>query len=225
MFKYNILYKTINILNGNIYIGVHSTDDINDGYLGSGKVIISAIKKYGRDSFKREVINRFNTREQALLAEREYVNSDFIKQKHVYNLKEGGNGNSSADAKALWNDDVYRDKVIGSSLSKVWNDKEFQKRRIIACNTPEAKEKHQRAVKAAANRPEKKEITSYHSKERWKDEEYRENMSNKTSAYMLGTIFIHNDILKKNTRIKKYELASFIKEGWKLGLKLEYRKQ
>jgi hypothetical protein len=225
MFKYNILYKTTNKLNGNIYVGVHSTDNINDGYFGSGKAIISAIKKYGKDSFERVVIDLFDTREQAMAAEREYVNSDFIKQKHVYNIKEGGAGNSSADTKALWDNDVYRNKVIGSSLSKVWNDKEFQKKRIIACSTPEAREKHRRAVKAAANRPEKKEITSYHSKERWKDEEYRENMSKKTSAYMLGTIFIHNDILKKNTRIKKYELASFIKEGWKRGLKLEYRKQ
>ena len=34
--KYNFVYKTTNLLNNKYYIGVHSTDNLNDGYLELG---------------------------------------------------------------------------------------------------------------------------------------------------------------------------------------------
>ena len=42
--KHNVVYQITNLINGKIYIGVHSTDDINDGYMGSGDLIKMAIK-------------------------------------------------------------------------------------------------------------------------------------------------------------------------------------
>jgi hypothetical protein len=43
-YQYYIVYKITNLLNNKYYIGVHSTDDLNDGYLGSGRQIKEAIK-------------------------------------------------------------------------------------------------------------------------------------------------------------------------------------
>ena len=48
---YNFTYQTKNLINGKTYVGVHSTDKLNDGYLGSGKRLQIAIEKYGRDNF------------------------------------------------------------------------------------------------------------------------------------------------------------------------------
>lgn len=36
---YYYIYQITNLVNAKIYVGVHKTKDLNDGYMGSGKVI------------------------------------------------------------------------------------------------------------------------------------------------------------------------------------------
>lgn len=90
--KYYI-YKTTNIVNNKIYIGVHKSDDFwKDPYLGSGKHFNNAIIKYGRDKFKKQILYQFNTKEQAYQMQSYIVDKQFVKQKDTYNLKIGGEG-------------------------------------------------------------------------------------------------------------------------------------
>ena len=86
----NIIYKTTNIINNKFYIGIHSTNKIEDDYLGSGKLLKKAIKKYGVNNFKREILFNYKNRILADKKEKEIVNKEFIKNNLTYNLALGG---------------------------------------------------------------------------------------------------------------------------------------
>ena len=70
-----IVYKTTNLINGKIYVGVHRTNpDIFDGYIGCGvskkdqkkkiKGFPKAVQKYGYENFKREILFIFPDTEE-----------------------------------------------------------------------------------------------------------------------------------------------------------------
>ena len=99
--KYHIIYKTTNMVNKKIYIGAHSTDSLDDGYLGSGYNITESIKKYGRQNFERTILHIFTNPEEMFAKEKEIVCKDFLKQKNVYNIVEGGNGGINKGATGL----------------------------------------------------------------------------------------------------------------------------
>jgi len=84
------IYKTTNLINNKIYIGKHKTS-ADDGYLGSGLILSYAVDKYGKENFKREII--------------EYCSSDVGKREEYwidklnarnskigYNIAKGGIG-------------------------------------------------------------------------------------------------------------------------------------
>jgi hypothetical protein len=64
-YKYHTVYKTTNLLNGKYYIGKHSTNHVNDEYLGSGKYLWSSINKYGIDNFRKKVLYIFFNEQEA----------------------------------------------------------------------------------------------------------------------------------------------------------------
>lgn len=95
--KFNFVYLTTNLINGKQYVGEHSTNKIDDKYLGSGRPYLkNAIKEYGRENFKREILEFFPTREEAFNNQEKWIK---FYNTHVskggYNLSEKGGNNCS----------------------------------------------------------------------------------------------------------------------------------
>jgi len=86
------LYEIRNNINNKIYVGVHKTDVIDDGYMGSGKVIKRAIEKHGIDNFTKTILETFNTSEAMFAREKEIVTDEFLLREDTYNLRRGGTG-------------------------------------------------------------------------------------------------------------------------------------
>ena len=90
--KYYTIYKTTNLINNKIYIGKHITSNIDDGYLGSGKILLKAIKKHGINNFEKEILFILSSKEEMNQKELEIVDEEFLSRSDTYNLKIGGDG-------------------------------------------------------------------------------------------------------------------------------------
>lgn len=87
------VYITINMINGKMYIGQHRCkyeEQFTDGYLGSGTIIRNAIKKYGKENFKRIILEYADNQEDLNALERKYVDESIICNENFYNLVIGG---------------------------------------------------------------------------------------------------------------------------------------
>ena len=90
MKKYHYFYKITNNINNKYYYGIHSTSNLDDGYMGSGKRLHYAYKKYGIENFTKEILEYFETREAAAEYESKIVNYDLIHDNNCYNIICGG---------------------------------------------------------------------------------------------------------------------------------------
>jgi hypothetical protein len=99
--KYHIIYKTTNLINQKFYIGAHSTNELNDGYMGSGFNLSAAFKKYGKQSFIKEILHIFDKPSLMFDKEKEIVSPSFLERVDVYNIVEGGYGGSNKGASGL----------------------------------------------------------------------------------------------------------------------------
>jgi len=71
--KYNIIYITTNLITNKQYVGSHSTNNINDKYLGSGRYLLKVIKKYKIENFKKEILKECSNILQAREFEEYYI--------------------------------------------------------------------------------------------------------------------------------------------------------
>ena len=93
--KYFYFYKITNNINNHFYYGVHCTNNLNDNYMGSGKRLQYAIKKYGIENFSKEILKYFNSKEEAFEYEEQIVNENLVNNPNCYNLTNGGHGSWS----------------------------------------------------------------------------------------------------------------------------------
>lgn len=177
-------YKISNLINGKFYYGVHSTKNIDDNYYGSGKAIKSAIKKYGKENFKKEILKYFNTEYEMYAYEKEIINECTINDDMCYNITIGGNGgfyhiNSTNKMKGK-NNPIHRPEVKQKMVetSRLNGSYYTEKRKIAQQYATEC------AVKAntGKKRPEHAEKMKVKIKEKWQDENYRKTVIDSISS-------------------------------------------
>jgi group I intron endonuclease len=113
------IYKTTNTQNGKFYIGKHQTENLSDGYLGSGSAIKEAIKKYGKNSFDKEILFIFETEAEMNQKEKEILTEEFISDRNNYNRGVGGEGGPHFKGKKHTSEVKERiaQKITGRKLS------------------------------------------------------------------------------------------------------------
>ena len=83
------IYKTTCLVNGKIYIGKHEGSE-NDNYLGSGEIFSLALRKYGKENFKREILRRCETLHELRIWEYVYIKKYHSQNREIgYNIADG----------------------------------------------------------------------------------------------------------------------------------------
>lgn len=93
---YGFIYITTNQVNGKKYIGKKKYNKKADNYLGSGRHLKNAIKKYGKESFARKIISvGYNANDLSEL-EIYYIDKyDAVNSQDYYNIASGGEGGNT----------------------------------------------------------------------------------------------------------------------------------
>lgn len=90
---YFTVYETTNLINGKKYRGAHKCKNPHDGYLGSGNIIESAVGKYGKNNFTKEILEYCNDVEHMYEREAHWVDRAWVDRHDTYNTKTGGFAN------------------------------------------------------------------------------------------------------------------------------------
>jgi len=218
--KYHYIYKTTCNVTNKYYVGMHSTYNLEDGYLGSGKRLRYSINKYGKENHKKIIIEFLPNKESLKEKEAEIVNKNLLNDSLCMNLTLGGNGN--------WeylnsNSEVQRKKGIKGNEKMRWlreNDLEWKEKLSRNQSLGHIKSyKNGRIIKTPdwTGKKHKEE-----SKEKIKATHKLNGLQKGEKNSQYGTCLIYNEKIKKTKRIKKEDLNNWIECGWIKGAKFKW---
>jgi hypothetical protein len=125
--KYHYIYKTTCKVTNRYYYGMHSTDNLEDGYKGSGKRLWYSINKHGKENHICEKVEFFETREKLREREVEIVNEELLKDPLCMNLVIGGNGGGEYVKILNQNSDFQKKQSIKgiAKMKQLFKDEEW----------------------------------------------------------------------------------------------------
>lgn len=119
------IYKITNLVNNKIYIGMHQTKKLEDGYMGSGTSLRSAFKKYGMHNFTKEIMFILNNRKDMIEKEKELVTEEFCNLSYTYNMCIGGHGGAIRKGAILSEETKLK---ISEKTKEAMSDENLKKR-------------------------------------------------------------------------------------------------
>jgi hypothetical protein len=197
--RYHYIYKTTCKITNKFYVGMHSTDNLDDGYMGSGKKLWNSIRKHGKENHVCEILEFLSDRSSLKNREFEIVNEQFLQDPLCMNLQLGGGGGFSSEehrkkAQAAGGKKV-RQILSARHAERLKNDSDYRER---YCNSLKGKQtflgkKH-----------------SEETKQKMRESQKDKQSGDKNSQY--GTCWITNG--SENKKIKKTEA---LPDGWTYG--------
>lgn len=206
--KYHYLYKTVCTITDRFYYGMHSTSDLEDGYIGSGTRLWRSINKHGRENHSIEILEYFTDRKTLKIKEKEIITEDLLNDSMCMNLQLGGGGGFCSDEHA-------------KKFHKAGGRKVFQNHSKIHASKIIEDSDYYTSWKKAISEGLKGETNT------WRGQTHTEETINKIRKSSLGkhtgsknsqfgTRWITNGLLNK--KIKKTETIPL---GWSKGRKIK----
>lgn len=190
-------YRVDNLVNGKYYIGKRSCfgNPEDDPYLGSGKNIRRAIKRYGPENFKKTILAEFDTEEDAYLCEAELVTKDVLLDPMCYNICLGGIGGQRGTVYLNRNGEMTRvmpelvDKYLADGWQLGWSDsmREAHMHRVVSEET-------------------RKKISELHKR-----------MHEFRAGFTSGKVKVSNENLNQSLYVDPKYLSEYLSQGWKTG--------
>jgi len=212
MKKYTI-YQITNLLNGKIYIGKHETYNLDDGYMGSGKLLKRDQSKNGLSHFEKQILHVFESEAEMNAKEAELVTEEFCDRKDTYNICPGGKGGWGYINKTSKN--LYsKNGQSGYGLENIINGQHLKKLQSDSEYSENYKKRVSEGVKDYYN---KGGINAFKGKTHSEETRLKigsinsiKQSGSKNSQY--GSMWITN-----GTENKKVKSIDYIPEGWYKG--------
>ena len=204
-----LIYKTVNLVNGKTYIGQHKYENENNplgNYIGSGKLLQLAIKKYGKENFHTEVLyKRIRDAETADAIEIWCIAKERSLGKAEYNISSGGQGHSgwykpASKGKTWWTNDI--EEILSFDCPEGWH----KGRHLVLSDEARAK---------CASMKGKKHTEETKQKMREHNAMKRPEVAQKVSNKLKGRII-------SDKCIEAVKRANTFREPWNKGKKVQY---
>lgn len=213
--KHHFIYKTTNLINNKFYVGMHSTDSLEDEYFGSGKLIHYSVNKHGIENHKVEILEFLDSREALKKREAEIVNEELLSDPLNMNLMFGGEGG--------W--DQYNND---SKLQKQRAVKANEKMKLLAKNSDWSEAKAKKISSSLAEQhasgTRNSDSLDFCRKNAWneagrakrkeKQQEVKFQQGENNSQF--GLVWIAHELFGPK-KCKKDLLPEFIEQGWLQG--------
>jgi hypothetical protein len=211
--KFHYIYR-INRTDGSgkYYIGMHSTDDMEDGYFGSGKILWHSIKKHGQDKHEKQILEFLPSRAALKLREKEIVNEEIVADPFCMNLKvggEGGGGFVSEEHKRKW---LRAGGLAGGKAA--WHSTPLEERRRRA---KKAYVTNLQNGTGAASFWAGKQLSARHKENQSKTMQERGHSKGEKNS-QFGTVWVCN--IDGPQKISKEQLENYLRQGFNRGRKL-----
>lgn len=203
--KYHYIYKTTCTITNRFYIGMHSTDNLEDCYVGSGKRLWHSVNKYGKDNHITEILEFLPDRKSLKAREKEIVNEELINEELCMNIALGGNGGEGS--KFLTKEQLSKGAINANKIK--WSNPEFRSKISNIISNRNKNNSYGLGNKSRTGLT----ITENHKIKIGMANSIKQKGS-KNSQY--DTCWITDG--SKNKKIRKGDI---IPDGWKLGRKIK----